>query len=335
MDCLLLSCGNWYTMMISLVCEYEIPDIITTPMSVDEIHSIVVQNHVCDRDSLYRLMRALVTIGIFTVDMDGNFSHNVNSEKLRSNDSSCQREYCMMRASKYQYMSWHNLKYSIETGKSAHNNLFGKSLFESMGSDPNARSFFDRAMTSISRKLGANIGENHSLLFNGKNVIADIGGGSGALVQQLVEKIPSITNAIVLDIVKPDNFTTNKNVEFQYHSFFDELCTETLSYIPDVYILKYILHDWGDDDCIKILEKLSQLKKPIYIIESIIPEIPVIGNYHQLLDMQMLVCLGDGAKERTMNQYTKLVNIVGYDIVETVLTDVLDISILVCMPSTT
>lgn len=324
-----LACGNWYTQMLSVICRLRIPDILhEKSLTAEEIARLTDTN----ANSIYRLMRALVSKGIFSQEGD-LFLNNDISRMLTSDHPSCMYHYCMMRGSYYQYHSWSNLMFSIKTGRSALNHTLGISMFEYLNTHPEERIHFDSAMAGISRMIGKEIGEMYKSntrthLFSAAKTIVDIGGGNGTLLDTLLSSLGGL-KGVVIDIERPQSFTQNRDISFVQGSFFNRIDT-----CGDIYLLKYILHDWGDEDCVLILKNIRDAiihsGGKLLVIESIIDD--ESAQYHKLLDLQMMVCLQDGARERTYREYSYLFSLGGFSIVETVPLKTLGLSIMICSP---
>lgn len=249
-----------------------------------------------------------------------------------------------MRGSEYQYGSWANLLYSLKTGNSALKDKFGMSMFEYLATHPDERKFFDEAMASITKQVAKNICDNHSHLIDGINSIVDIGGGKGQLLHGLIGNRDNI-QCTVLDLSEVSDRIEDPRISHIHGSFFDTIKVEA-----DVYVLKYILHDWGNDKCINILKNVRDvmvasrildrnsgeyMRNPkLYIIESLLPdesdgEDTWKKTYHKLLDLHMMVCLDDGAQERTRSQYEQLLSQSNLKLTSVVPLQVLNLYVLV------
>jgi hypothetical protein len=103
-------------------------------------------------------------------------------------------------------------------------------------------------MASITREVGKEIATNHMNLFPERSIIVDVGGGKGELLSHILPNTESY--GFVLDLqwcATPPH----PRISFLEGSFFDKLNTHA-----DVFILKYILHDWSDEKCVQILSNV-------------------------------------------------------------------------------
>lgn len=306
-----LSCGNWYTQMLYVVCVLKVADVL--PMSIDALATHT-DTH---RDSLYRLIRALCTRSIFHIDEEGIVHNTDTSSLLISTDTSCMYHYCMMRGSYYQYHSWSSLIHCIRTGTSGITNAIGTSMFEYLSFNDEERLHFDSAMEGISRQVGMEIVSRYSYLLPFAYHLVDIGGGNGTLLRQLLHR--GDLSGTVYDISVSDR--TDDNITYVQGDMF-----KGIPLYGDVYIMKYVLHDWSDENCITILKGIRSGSK-LYIIESIIDD---NSSYHKMLDIQMMVCLSTGARERTYEEYARILSEASISIDEVLPLNTLNLSILVC-----
>src|SRR5262245_6277137 len=79
--------------------------------------------------SLRRLLRALATVGVFVEDADGRFAATPLSDCLRSDRPDSQRDLALMNGEE-QYRCWGELLYSVRTGRTAFERLYGKPIFD-------------------------------------------------------------------------------------------------------------------------------------------------------------------------------------------------------------
>ena len=186
----------------------------------------------------------------------------------------------------------------------------GTDLFSANGRDEKQYSAFNNMMNFVSQNMVlSDFLSDLEKQINIKKII-DIGGGTGAVISQFLKHFPHALGTIIdLDFVREKALCNLKknNVEdrctFLTGNFFEPLIIS-----GDVFILSRVLHDWNDEDCIKILKNVKNDKTDksvLYVIELIIPEKVTRENlYIYLNDLQIwAVC---GGRERKMSEYSKL-----------------------------
>lgn len=88
-------------------------------------------------------------------------------------------------------------------------------------------------------------------------------------------------------------------------------------HLADAYIMKMILHDWNDDECVKILSNIhrsSHQNGKVFIAEHLIPD-PETPHFSKLFDIHTM-CVASG-RERTVDEYSALLERAGWKYIKT------------------
>ncbi len=305
----------WIAKSIGVACELNIAEIIGEETKL--IDDIAKEAHV-DSKSLYRLLRALASEGVFKEEKAKRFSNTKKSTSLISS------EYSMKYMIQHQlntdnWAAINELKYSVSTGKSAVRKLFGEGIFEHIGKDPEKNDLYNKAMINTSEVTGEAILGAYD--FSGIQRLVDVGGGQGRLLAGIMRKYPQL-KGVLLDMPHVlegaeslfENHGISNNLEIIAGSFFDIMPEDC-----DGYILKNILHNFDDEKSVEILKKIRSAISPkgrLIIIEMIIPKFNK-PSYAKLFDLQMLLG-SDGSKERTEEEYMEIFNKAGFELSRTV-----------------
>jgi len=270
--------------------------------------------------SLYRMLRALAGAGIFSEEADQRFSLTPLGEPLCSDAPESLRAFAAMMADHVNFETWAQLPYSIQTGKPAFPHKFGMRWFAWLEQNPAEGKVFNDAMTSLSSGAVAAVVSAYS--FSGIKKLVDVGGGHGRLLASVLSKYPEM-KGVLYDapaVIKDANdvfvaLGVGDRVEAIGGDFFQSVPAG-----GDAYILKHIIHDWNDEDCLKILGHCRAGMKAggkVLLVEMVIPErnAPSIGKF---LDLQMLLFLT--GCERTEAEYRTLLNRAGFDLTRIVRT---------------
>src|SRR5262252_2962665 len=174
--------GYWISQAIYAAAKFGIADHLKNgPKTVEELASTTSTNP----DALYRLLRALASVGIFSEDESRRFSLTPLAEPLRSDVAGSKRALALMCGDE-QFRSWAEIDYSVRTGKIAFDKIFGKPIFDYLGEHPDKARIFDAAMVGIHGR------ESNAVLnaydFSGIGVVADIGGGNGSQLTEILKK---------------------------------------------------------------------------------------------------------------------------------------------------
>jgi len=256
--------------------------------------------------SLYRVMRTLSSVNVFSEMEDGVFRLSDIGQLLRTDIPESQHALAVLMWEPWWRQGWDDLFYSLQTGKVAFDHIHGRGLFEYLKQNPEAAELFNKAMTSFT------VQETKAILdaydFSGFKKVVDIGGGQGKLLASLLKKYPSM-NGVLLDLPMAldsakrliDQEDLSERCELVSGDFF-----KSFSLSGDVYILKSVIHDWSDEQAISILKNCRgsiNKENRLLIIERIIPP----GNKPspaKIMDIVALVNLG--GQERTLSEYEGL-----------------------------
>jgi hypothetical protein len=299
----------WAAQAITAAADLGIADALAKrPLSADELASAV---H-ADADALSRLLRALIARGIFRQRRDGRYDLTPLADSLRSDADVSLAAWARWLGSRQHREHWSHLTDAIRTGRAVVPELRGKPLFEYLADEPELAEIFNDAMTSGSELSIASVIAAYD--FSPYATIVDVGGGHGRLLAAILGATPH-ARGILFD--QPQVVAGAPAVLSEHHvedrvrvaegSFFDA--------IPDggdAYVLKNVIHDWPDDDAVRILGNVRTAAgagKNVLLVESVIPghnrEFP--GKW---LDLEMLVALA--ARERTAAEYGELLSRTGF-----------------------
>jgi len=277
--------------------------------------------------ALYRLMRFLATEGIFT-EVQGSkvrsFANNEVSHLLRKDVPNSMNRYIAREV----YPEWANkalqhLSHAIRTGEPALDHAYGFSIWDYLQQNPVARQDFDETMTILSEIFpDCTLGEYD---FSQLNTVADIGGSYGSLLTAVLRANPHI-NGILFD--RPEVIAKAGNVLELMHKDVLSRCQlqegDFFQSVPngcDAYLLRYILHNWGDDVCIQILKncRTASPRAKVLIVEQVLQS-DCPDQYTLVMDFWMLASFRN-AKERTQQEYATLLQTAGYRLTQVIPTN--------------
>lgn len=309
--------GYWVSQAIYAAAKFGIADLLQDgARSVESLAEETGSN----ADALYRLLRALASVGVFAEGEPRHFSLTPLAEPLRSNDPHSQRALSMMSGDE-QFRAWAEIEYSIRTGDIAFDKVFGKPIFDYLGEHPEKAKIFDAAMVGVHGRESNAVAAAYD--FSGVQKVADIGGGNGSQLAGLLRHNPSL-RGLLFDLphvveraagqIEADGLADR--CECVAGSFF-----ESIPAGADVYMMRHIIHDWDEDKVLTILRNCHQAMSEdsrLLIVESVIPP----GNEPfggKLLDLVMLLI--PGGKERTEDEYRDLLTSAGFELTRVVPTE--------------
>lgn len=256
--------------------------------------------------SLYRVMRALASKGIFHEHEDKTFSLTPMGNLLKKNPLDGIGGFSAFFCSDWHWPVWGSLDYSVRTGKPAFEKVYNQPFFSYLEECPRASQIFNEGMTSFSAATGAAVLDAYD--YSGIKRLIDVGGGHGYLLASIVKRYPEITGILfdapsVINGAQPILNACNADTQFELvgGDFFEKIDAK-----GDAIIMKHVLHDWDEESCLKILHNChTALPKngKLLVVEMVIPgpNQPAIGKW---LDLQMLLMLH--SHERTEGEYSTL-----------------------------
>jgi O-methyltransferase domain/Dimerisation domain len=257
--------------------------------------------------ALRRLLRALVEIGVLLEGEDRRFSLTPLGEHLRQAAPGSLWAAAICAGDTF-YRAWGDLLESVRTGETAFGRVFGAPMFDYLGRQPELAEIFGRYMTGVSADIAAAVAQHD---FSSFRTIVDVGGGHGTLLAAILSANPHAAGVLVdLEPVIP---SARRTFEAQGLSHRCELVAgDFFEAVPgggDAYILKWILHDWDDEQAIRVLRNCRRAmgeKARLLVIETVIPERMTPGSAGAGLDMHMLALTGGW--ERTESEYRALLD---------------------------
>ena len=257
--------------------------------------------------SLYRLLRTLASVGVFRETESKIFENNPVSETLLSKSEGNLRDMAIWMGEEAHWRVYGNLLHSVKTGKAAWSQVHGEDVFPYLfQTNRELGAIFNRAMMSFSAQAIPAVAAVYD--FSQIGILADVAGGYGHLLAGIMKNHPEM-RGILFDL-KPvceeaKDFLAksgvNERVEAVCGNFFEKVPVKA-----DVYMLKHIIHDWNDAECVRILKNIRRempTGAKILILEVVLPETSE-PHFGKIMDMEMLV--SPGGVERTAAEFEQL-----------------------------
>jgi len=268
--------------------------------------------------ALYRILRALASLGIFAESDGGLFAMTPTAELLRRDRPGSLRSTVMLYGDEFVWRAYGQLLRSVETGQCAFNHVYGQSFYDYLSEHPTKAALFHEAMTGFSQQEQVAILATYD--FSAYRSIIDVGGGQGELMFALLRAHSSL-KAVVFDRTPPSEeslqtFASSgvaERAEFVQGDFFT-----TIPKGHDVYVLKSVIHNWNDAAAIAILGKCRDAMPAgarLLLAERVIPA-GNVPSEAKLFDINMLVSVG--GQERTEAQYAALFDKAGLELTQTI-----------------
>lgn len=277
---------------------------------------MIAQKTGTNADALYRVLRALASIGIFAEPKARTIAISPAAEPLRSDKTDGIHGQVLWAADPFMQHITSDLLYSVETGKPAIEHLFGKPAFECIASMPRVLSAFNQGMSAISREFAPAVLEAYD--FSDVSVLMDVAGGHGHFICEVLRKYPSMKGKL-LDLPHVVDGAKCTVCDMRLEHRCETIAGDFFQEIPsgaDAYYLQHIIHDWDDEHALKILRNVraalnGRKNGRMLIMDAVLPQ---NSEPHpaKLLDLVMLTI--PGGRERTEQEWHELCGKAGFTI---------------------
>jgi SAM-dependent methyltransferase len=293
--------GFWVSCCVYAAARLNVAQYLAdAPMSAEELAKAT-QSHA---PSMFRLLRALASVGVFTRDAEGRFELTPLGNTLRPGVPGSMRAMAIAQLGDH-YRAWGELPHSVKTGEIAFDHVEGMPVWKYYETHPEHGLNFMQAMTGLTQAVIMNVVPAYD--FSQFGTIVDVGGGSGALLTAVLKAAPQ-ARGIVFDEDYVIKETAQRLAEAGLSGRCGVAAGSFFDAVPeaDAYLLKMILHDWDDDKSVDILKNVARPLKPggkVLVLESVIPDSdqPHPGK---LMDINMLAMTG--GRERTEAEFAEL-----------------------------
>jgi hypothetical protein len=254
-----------------------------------------------DADALERVLRLLAAHGVFD-ESAGVYAHSPASRLLRSDHPESLRAYVRMHGLPTMWNGFHELEHALRTGRPVRD--WSRHVAD-LAAQSAAAAVFNEAMVRKSRAVVPAVLDAYD--FGAFDVIADVGGGRGHLLAAIVERWPEVSG-VLFDL---PHVVAEAAASARLHVASGDFFTDRLP-AAHAYLLMDLLHDWADDDAMRILSSVREAAPPdarVLIIETLRPEEPG-PHIGKTLDVIMLAVTG--GRERSFAEHTALLEAAGF-----------------------
>jgi hypothetical protein len=304
--------GFWISQAIYAAAKLGIADLVKEgPKPCEEL----AQATGTQPQTLYRLLRALASIGVFHESEEGCFGLTPSAAYLQTGVPGSLRAFAIMH-SELLYRPHGEVLYSMQTGETAFNHVCGQELFPYLTQHPAAATIFDEAMTSYTTQVAGAVVAAYD--FSQFGTLVDVGGGQGTLLTAVLQASPAL-RGVLFDLPHVAEDAKRRLAA----AGLAERCTisggDFFAAVPsggDAYLLKWIIHDWDDERSVTLLKHCHQAMTAhgkLVVVEAVIPP----GNtpsFHKWMDLNMLVVTG--GRERTAAEYHALFEAAGFKLTQ-------------------
>ena len=296
-----LMIGYWVSRLIQVAAKLNLADLLKErARTAEELAAIAGVR----APQLYRVLRALASVGVFAETKDRRFKLTRLAATLQTGVPGSMRTGALLLNSDWQWNAWQQLLHGIETDEVPFVKAHGMPVFEYLEKHPEDLAIFHSSTTGLTNPAIV-----AAYRFSRLRTLVDVGGGHGSLLATILKANPKL-NGVLFD--RPSVIAGARNSRHVTAKGLANRCTfesgDFFASVPkgaDAYIMKYILHDWSDERAVKILSNCRAAMNKngrVLVVDSVIPP----GNdpgYVKLLDIEMLII---GGRERTKADFAAI-----------------------------
>ena len=304
-----MTTAYWTSQAIYVTTKLGIPDLLANRPQTSEALAAATDTHA---PSLYRLLRAVASLGILEEDETRQFTLTPMGRLLRSDVSGSMRAWTILLGEPWFRGAWDNLLHSVRTGNPAFEAVHGAEFWAYVERDPDANALFNAAMSSVAPIKAKATVEAYD--FSAFRVVVDVGGGHGTLLAAILASHPKV-RGILFDL---PHVVEGAGTGLRAAGVADRCeivggsFLETVPAGGDAYVLQSVIHDWDDESSVRILQSCRRSMgrgAKLLLVELVVPT----GNEDhpsKLSDLNMLVMYQ--GRERTAEEFRGLLATAGF-----------------------
>ena len=287
--------NHWQSCCVGAAAQLELADVLADgPLHVD----LLAERTKTHAPSLYRLLRALESTGIFTQTSPRVFGNTPASDCLRRNLPGSNWAWIRFTlcSGAPVFEGWRGLMLSLKNGRAGFDQVTGQNGWEHMQSNPETATIFNQAMRDLSTAISPAVAAAFD--WSRYPVIADIGGGIGSQLSSILDAHPSCRGILFDQPQVVAEAPDDSRIERVGGDFFKDVPIQA-----DAYVLRWLLHDWSDEESIVLLSKIKEVARPnarLMLVESVVPETPEF-DMGKWMDLNMMVMTTEGENVRRPN----------------------------------
>src|SRR5579862_5570982 len=266
--------------------------------------------------ALRRLLRALVSFGVFAEDAGDRFALTELGALLRDNVPGSLRAGVIFYGDPRHWKAWSKLEESVSSGETVWGPRAAHAFFEMNAKDPEGAAIFNAAMTAFTSAVDAAVVAAYD--FSRFATLVDVGGGQGALISSILRANPDL-RGVLFDIPPVVEGARARVAGAGLTDRLQLVAGDVFTSVPpggDAYLLKWVIHDWDDDQSLTILRNCHRAMPAdgrLLLAERVVPErIDQTADTQSIVlaDLNMLVLTG--GHERTATEYGVLLDRAGF-----------------------
>ena len=295
--------GFWVTQIVRAAALYNLADHLAAGTDTAEA---IAEAESTDPDATRRLLRTCASLGLMSSSDGHHLTGTSLLGTLQQDDPHSLRYFAISQSAAGHWLPWGRFPEAVRTGRHQVTEAHAEAnIFEYFSRHLDEASYFTESLSNLSRAAALDIAA--VLDTKGTKLALDVGGASGDVIRALMRANPELSGGVFdLPHIVPaaEEAAKAEGLEGRFSTvggnFFESVPA------ADLYVLKYILHDWDDAGCVRILQTCRAALVEggrVVVIDHLVGEIgrPGLGP---LMDMNMLDMTG--GREREIAEFDAL-----------------------------
>ena len=255
--------------------------------------------------SLQRVLRALASVGVLHEEEDGAFALTEVGACLRSDAAEPVGGWAAYVGLPSHFAAWSHLLHAVRTGENAFRSVHGTDVWDYRAAHPEEGAVFDAAMTAIMVRANRHVLAAYD--FGRFARVVDVGGGRGAFLGAVLDANPGMRGVLFDQPHVVEAAVVGERCEVVPGSFFDAVPEGA-----DAYLLKAVLHDWEDEDAVRILRRCRAAIPDHGAVLVVERDLGAANDNADAKFSDLNMMVGPGGRERTREEFATLLAAGGF-----------------------
>ncbi len=270
--------------------------------------------------SLYRIMRALASVGIFAEDDQGRFTLTPIAATLQSHVPSSLRAWAILVLGEEHYQVWGDLMHTVQTGESAFEHVLGMGVFQYEAKHPEHAKIFDEAMANLIGVYNSAVLASYS--FSTFDKIVDVGGGDGSFIVAILQANPKL-KGVLFDLPHVTEKAKQRIATAGVERRCEVVAGDAFASVPsggDAYILSRVINSFNNQRAVAVLKNCRRAmsdKSKLILVERVVPnrvEHSIAAQGPVISDLNMMAL--SGGRERTAAEHRDVLETAGFTLIK-------------------